>query len=131
MRRIILILLSSALLLCGCSSNENAETVKNKIVFNTPSDSTINGYLPSGQTVSKEAITSMPDVITASEAAVVDNKPSSNSLSYEYCGNANSKLFHRSTCSFAVSMREENKTYLSDRAEFISNGYSPCSRCKP
>ncbi len=128
MKRFLLILFTIPLILSGCSSNE---TDKKEVTFNIPSDNTINGYLSSEKAESQSEITSMPDVIPADDAAIVDNKASGKTIDTAYCGNVNSKLFHLSTCSFAVNMREENKAYYYNRQEFISNGYTPCSRCKP
>lgn len=50
----------------------------------------------------------------------------------EYILNTNTKKFHYPDCSSAERMNESNKkSFTGDRAELISQGYSPCSRCNP
>lgn len=50
----------------------------------------------------------------------------------DYILNTNTKKFHYPTCSSVNDMKEKNKQeFFGTRDEAISNGYSPCSRCKP
>lgn len=50
----------------------------------------------------------------------------------EYILNTNTKKFHFPDCSIAEQMKESNKkSFTGDRAELISQGYSPCGRCNP
>ena len=50
----------------------------------------------------------------------------------EYILNTNTKKFHYPTCSSVNDMKEKNKQeFFGTRDEAISNGYSPCGRCKP
>lgn len=49
-----------------------------------------------------------------------------------YILNTNSKKFHLPDCSGAKDMKESNKQeYTGDRANLISQGYSPCKTCDP
>ena len=49
-----------------------------------------------------------------------------------YILNTNTKKFHYPTCSSVNDMKEKNKQeFFGTRDEAISNGYSPCGRCKP
>lgn len=49
-----------------------------------------------------------------------------------YILNVSGKKFHLPSCSFASSMKEENRrTYTGTREELIEDGYSPCGTCKP
>ena len=48
-----------------------------------------------------------------------------------YIGNKNSHVFHRNTCSSAVSMSEKNKIEFISRDEAVAQGYKPCKQCKP
>ena len=48
-----------------------------------------------------------------------------------YVGNANSKKFHVSSCSFAERMKPANRVNFNSRNEAIAAGYVPCKRCKP
>ena len=58
---------------------------------------------------------------TGSEAAQAD-----------YILNTNTKKFHYPTCSSVNDIKEKNKQeFFGTRDEAISNGYSPCGRCKP
>lgn len=59
--------------------------------------------------------------VTGSEASQAD-----------YILNTNTKKFHYPTCSSVNDMKEKNKQeFFGTRDEAISNGYSPCGRCKP
>ena len=51
--------------------------------------------------------------------------------SISYVGNANSKKFHRSTCSSVSRMKNSNKVYLASRDEAVRRGYTPCKNCRP
>ena len=58
---------------------------------------------------------------TGSEAAQAD-----------YILNTNTKKFHYPTCSSVNDIKEKNKQeFFGTRDEAISNGHSPCGRCKP
>ena len=55
-----------------------------------------------------------------------------NTAQVDYILNANTKKFHYPTCSSVKDMKEKNKQeFFGTRDEAISNGYSPCGRCKP
>ncbi len=46
--------------------------------------------------------------------------------------NTNSKKFHYPSCSSVDDMKESNKKdFYGTRDEAVSQGYSPCGRCKP
>lgn len=48
-----------------------------------------------------------------------------------YIGNANSKKFHRASCSSVSKMKDSNKVVLDSRDSAIAAGYTPCKICKP
>lgn len=49
-----------------------------------------------------------------------------------YILNTNTKKFHYPSCSSVEQMKDNNKKEFSgDREDVISQGYSPCKRCKP
>lgn len=50
---------------------------------------------------------------------------------YAYIGNANSKKFHKASCSSVRDMKDYNKVGFDSRSEAISAGYDPCKRCHP
>lgn len=67
---------------------------------------------------------------------VVQERSSSSSGSrsiydYAYIGNANSKKFHKSSCSSVRDMKDYNKVGFDSRSEAIDAGYDPCKRCHP
>lgn len=46
--------------------------------------------------------------------------------------NTSTKKFHRTTCRYATSMKEENRSeYKGSRDELLTKGYSPCGTCNP
>lgn len=52
--------------------------------------------------------------------------------SMTYILNTNTKKFHYPSCSSVEQMKEKNrKEFSGDREDVISQGYSPCKRCKP
>lgn len=50
---------------------------------------------------------------------------------YAYIGNANSKKFHKASCSSVRDMKDYNKVGFDSRSEAIDAGYDPCKRCHP
>ncbi|MBR6014062.1 MAG: hypothetical protein IK062_09830 [Selenomonadaceae bacterium] len=52
-------------------------------------------------------------------------------LAAGYVGNANSKIFHYSDCSFVGKMNSANKVIFSSRDEAVQSGYRPCKKCHP
>lgn len=51
---------------------------------------------------------------------------------YYFVGNKNSKIFHYSYCASVKRMNETNKDMQNTtREDMISQGYSPCEKCKP
>lgn len=70
----------------------------------------------------------MPNTIDADSTEILDNKPQTTK---SYCGNKNSKVYHRLSCTYSKNMKDENKVYFSTKSECDSNGYKPCSRCNP
>lgn len=49
----------------------------------------------------------------------------------KYIGNINSMKFHYSDCSSVSSMKDRNKRFFKDRKDAVSQGFVPCSICKP
>ncbi len=128
----VLILVLTALLLCGCTANQQALS-KEDIVFNVPTDATVNGYL-TGSALEEEAYSQssgMPDVINPEDTVVASAASTVSATAGDYCGNTNSKVFHSADCTSVSNMKESNKIYFKTREEFIANGYSPCGRCNP
>ena len=67
---------------------------------------------------------------------VVQQRSSSSSRSrsisdYAYIGNANSRKFHKASCSSVRDMKDYNKVGFDSRSEAIDAGYDPCKRCHP
>jgi len=118
-------------ILCSCDGKETAPE-REEIVINIPTDNTVNGYRTEAP-----ATEDLPDVITVDKVQVGTANPPSNSTSQNgnsqnsYCGNVNSKPFHKADCSSATSMKAENKFYSKDRNYFITNNYKPCKKCNP
>lgn len=71
-------------------------------------------------------------VTEISSDTAVTSKPQGNVRTYVI--NKNSKKVHYSTCSYAANMKEENKltvqiTYDELKNQYLSNGYTFCSKC--
>ncbi len=125
MRKLLLLILTLNLIVCcGCNA---ADTISNSdVIINMPTDNTVNGYRT-------ENIESKPQVTVSKNETDVNSKtettPENNII--QYCGNTNSKKFHLPDCGSVETIKEENRLYLSNRAELISLGYEPCKRCNP
>lgn len=129
MKRILLLILVFSVLLCGCSLIGTEKTASSaQITVNMPKDNTVNGYRKS---YASSLSAGMPDSISADNTAVGESVVQSQAKTKDYCGNKNSKIFHKSSCGSVSSMKDENKIYFKNRDEFITNGYKPCSRCSP
>lgn len=111
---------------CGCSGmtiKGSPDTSSSKpVTVNMPADNSVNGYRTYDNTTS--------DGIT-----VINSGVSENSQDTDYCGeyvaNTNSGKFHKSSCSSAKKMNEENKYISNSREDMIAHGYEPCKRCNP
>ncbi len=115
MKKIILIL-CIVIFITGC---ENIKKEKQNVVINLPADNTVNGYRLEGEFT--------PDSIPETEVSVSQKE----TITVNYCGNKNSKVFHKLSCSSLKNMKEENKVYFATKEEFSEKGYSPCKMCNP
>ena len=117
---------------CGCSETE---TVSNdEVIINMPTDNTVNGYRIENTESDSQNISDNTESKTNSSKIESNNSKvdiSQNNNVIQYCANTNSKKFHISTCGSVETIKEENRLYLSDRAEMISLGYEPCKKCNP
>ncbi len=116
------------LLICGCSESKQ-EAIQILNANGTPAQeyTTFKSVLTDSYTgENKEG---MPNYIEGKDTSVAENYQ--NSISQSYCGNKNSKIFHKSSCSSLKKTKEENKVYLSSRDEFITKNFSPCKSCNP
>lgn len=117
MKKVLFLILLLCVLLCGCGNAGN-QSVKTTVTVNQPTDDTVNGY--------RKNESAFPEKIEASEVL-----PDSNNITTSYCGNKNSKKFHKISCSSLKNTKDENKVYFKSRAEFITKGYEPCKKCNP
>lgn len=125
------------LLLCGCTAVSDGRNTDSReaVTVNLPKDDTVNGYRTGEY---ESASSGMPDTIhpqdamPASEPEESEKEASAVSeVSAEYIGNSSSHIFHKSECSSAKNMKEENKVAFTSRAEAIEKGYTSCKRCSP
>ena len=68
----------------------------------------------------------MPNTILGSDTSVAQG--SENEL-FAFCGNKNSKIYHKSGCTSAKKTKEENKVYFKTLEECQNAGYKPCKIC--
>lgn len=61
----------------------------------------------------------------------VQNTISTVSNQEQYVGNANSKVFHVSTCESVSIMKDKNKVYFDTIEQAEGKGYRPCKNCSP
>ena len=66
----------------------------------------------------------------ASREAAEQTQPAPKAVTF--IANANTKKFHKPSCSSVDQMADHNKVYFyGDRQEVINAGYEPCKRCHP
>jgi len=118
MKRILLIITVVLLFATSCGPQSNT-TEKQDIKINLPNNSSVNGYRLEGY--------SSPDLISQAEVGVSSNDNKTES----YCGNKNSKIYHKSSCDSVSKMKDTNKVLFSTKQEYLQNGYKPCQKCNP
>ena len=114
------------ILLCGCSAGADINVTEShaQISVNLPADDTVNGYRTENSNTSE-----MPDTVPAED--VKPAEPDNDVNTTAYIGNSNSHIFHKSSCSSANTMKEENKVSFKSRDDAVKSGYTPCKRCNP
>lgn len=125
----ILLCLLFALSLSACNNTSDTSSIKaSEVVITLPKDDTVNGYRIGNSTSSG----SMPNHISGDQVLVSSdgNSNTTDKAIADYCGNKNSKIFHKSSCSSVKNMKENNK-YYADRQTLVSENYSPCGKCNP
>lgn len=118
----ILVLILGIVGISGCTSSDNTTT---PIYNNTTTNA---------QTIAtNDSTTNSTSSVSNSSASATD--PGSNvqtsSSSGSYVGNANTHVFHYSSCSYVNRMKEGNKVFFNSRDEAIAAGYRPCKVCNP
>lgn len=105
-------------MLAGCGSN-NQNTQKEPVIINMPDETE-----SKKENNSSQSVIETPSISTE-QSVTVDNQ------NISYCGNKNSKKFHKSTCGALKNTKDENKIYFKTRDDYINKGYVPCKRCNP
>lgn len=129
---IVSIITLISLLLISCNSIAEKQERK-EVTINLPQDSTINGYRTEANVNDNSNTVSADKVGLESNKATSSPKTenSTDSKRIKYFANINSKTFHKSDCSSAKNLKEENRYITSDREELLANGYTPCKKCNP
>ncbi len=117
MRKILLIVCCFFIFITGCQKSKPA--VRQEVTVNLPTDNTVNGYRKDGEFTA--------DIIPENEVSFSETV----TITVSLCGNKNSKVFHKLSCSSVKNMKEENKQYFETEKEFLNNGYKPCKMCNP
>jgi len=122
----ILVLILGIVGISGCTSSDNTTTpIYNNSTTNAQTPVTTNdSFTNSTATVGN----SSPGTSDSSNAG---SNVQSSAGSGAYVGNANTRVFHYSSCSYVNRMKEGNKVYFSTRDEAIAAGYRPCKVCNP
>ena len=130
MRRMFLVLISFLMIFnfcsCGKVKYQNTPEEHEKVIINLPKDDSVNGFR-----TEEESGNNSLDYIEGGSIGIGSPSPPKPETSIQYCANIKSKTFHLSGCSSVKNMKDENKLFISDRNALISDGYKPCSRCKP
>ena len=119
----IILLVFLAFIFCGCQKQSDETSQKQPVVINLPKDDTVNGYR-----LEEKKENSIPNKISGADVLPSTNSQNTN---ISYCGNKNTKKFHKSTCGALKNTKDENKIYFQTRDEFIQNGYNSCKLCNP
>ncbi len=131
LRRLSTLFLILIFSLSVCACNKQTDTSSRKSVsINMPTDGTVNGYKTETAKGADTSIVSSvipADKVTA-QTQSTDIQPTEK---VKYYANIKSKVFHKSDCGSAKNMNETNKYITYNREELLSDGYTPCNRCKP
>ena len=131
MKKFVIFLTLPILLLCGCNDKFQNTSSTKEIIINAPTDNTVNGYRENPSYIITENNT-MPDTIKGEEIVVAPFEESTlKNENYDYCGNKNSKVFHKISCGSLKNTKEENKIQFKTRNDYIANTFKPCGRCNP
>ncbi len=106
---------------------------RQEVIIYTPQGALTEGYKSFTEYSNDKTLQNsgnMPNYINGADTSVFDNA-SQNTVNHNFCGNKNSKVYHKSGCTSLSKTKEENKVYFSTKEEYINNGYKPCSRCNP
>lgn len=131
---VIFLIIGVSVLPTGCAENTSNEN-HSDVAINLPTDDTVNGYrLGAPKEDNNDTVTA--DHVTAESKVSTSQQTESSASSYvpvniQYCANTKSYVFHKTTCGSAKNMNDENKYIASNREELISDGYTPCGKCKP
>lgn len=68
----------------------------------------------------------MPQTILGGNTSVAHGEENN---VYAFCGNKNSKIYHKLSCSSVKKTKEENKIYFKTLEECQNSGYKPCKMC--
>lgn len=108
---------------------QNTEILPTPIV--TPSTSDKSSTIPTTESENKSTANTSNSSTnsTPNKTPIVDH---TNTTSPNYILNTNTKKFHHSFCSSVKQIKTNNYSESnSTRNELLSQGYSPCGRCKP
>ena len=133
MKRICIFILCFFLFVSFCGCNESkTDTTRDAVVINLPKDNSVNGYRTENPDYSDKTVISADSVaVDNTDSKYYSSKTENTTTKGNYCLNTNSKIYHKSSCGSVSSMKEENKSYFSDKNEATRNGYKPCQRCNP
>lgn len=118
---LILVLILGIVGISGCTSSDNTTPIDNNTTTNTQTVATSDSPTNSTSSVSN----------SSTSASDQSSNVQSSSSSGSYVGNANTHVFHYSSCSYVNRMKDGNKVYFNSREEAISEGYRPCKVCSP
>ncbi len=113
MRKITLIALCVIFLLCttGCKQNFTDETLTNEkpliVLPDASASANLNGYKKDAEQIASD----ISDAI--------------------YYASKSSKKFHKSTCSYAEKIKDDNIYKTNDKQELLDSGYTACKSCSP
>lgn len=142
MKTKILLLLCIILTVTACTPIKSTEqSGHEQVTVNLPDDDSVNGYrlpeestvspsVPSGSETASAPSSSQTAASSNAGSANADSSPQENKAE-TYIGNKNTHVLHRADCGSVKTMKEENKAEFTDRETPLSEGYTPCKRCKP
>ena len=142
------------------SSDTSKTNIDNKIVINMPNDDTVNGYRNNMDDTTENGMPDKikedeigienSSSIEDSDEVILNNSQTTSSKNTEsiikneskpeirdsennskkYCGNKNSKVFHKTDCGSVKNMKVENKVYAT-KQELLNDNYKACGKCNP
>ena len=121
----------SAALLVQCAAAANGDSAATALAAASKGDKSKPASAPPKTDGSAASPPASSGTVGAPVGSAVKPTPSPAATTTVFIGSKNSKKFHRPTCRWAESIKEDNRVTFATAAAAIAAGREPCSTCEP